>query len=78
MAETHGIEPDAAQIEQQRARKLLELASHHVRESLKFPDELQTLRTILANTMLEVAMQRQEIDYLTKRVRILEKRGRKQ
>jgi hypothetical protein len=74
MAESHGIEPDAEILDTQQSKRLLELAGYHVREALQFPDELQTLRTILANTMLEVAMQRQELDYLRKRIEVLERR----
>jgi hypothetical protein len=62
------LEPDAEQVEAQRARTLLELAAVHVRQALAFPDDVQVLRTIVAELLLEVAIVSSRLDALERRV----------
>ncbi len=72
---THqAIEPDAEQLEAQRARTLLDLAGGYVRQALQLPDQVQTLRTVVAELLLENAMLRLDVRALAQRVDALEKR----
>ncbi len=68
------IEPDAEQVEAERARTLLELASAYTREALEVPEELERLRALMAEQLFEVAMLRLELRQLGARVERLEKR----
>lgn len=52
--------PDA----EQHARQLIEQAGRYTRAALQVPDDIETLRTIIANLMLEVAMLRIEVEQL--------------
>jgi regulator of replication initiation timing len=69
------IVPDAEQVEEQRARSLLELASVHVRQALRVPDDLDNLRTVVAEALLENAMLRLDVQRLTDRVDALERKA---
>ena len=62
------FEPDAEQVEAERARTLLELAGGYTRLALNFPDEVQALRTIVAELLLEVGMLRLKVDALERQV----------
>jgi hypothetical protein len=67
-------DPDLEQVEEARARRLLELATVHVRRALEFPDELDRLRTLVAEVLLENGMLRLDLQDLAGRVEWLEKR----
>jgi hypothetical protein len=69
------IEPDAEQLEELQARRLLELAGGYVRLALQVPDDLDNLRTIVAEMLLENAMLRLDLRRLAGRVDALEKRA---
>ena len=62
------FEPDAEQIAEIQARRLLELAGGYVRQALELPDELATLRTLVAELLLEVGMLRLKVDALERQV----------
>jgi regulator of replication initiation timing len=68
------ILPDAEQIEAQRARTLLELAGGYVRQALRVPDDLDNLRTVIAEALLENAILRLDVQRLTDRLDKLERR----
>jgi regulator of replication initiation timing len=68
------LEPDAEQVEAERARTLLELAAAYTRQALEVPDELERLRALMAETLFENAMLRLELRQLGARVERLEKR----
>ncbi len=73
------MEPDAEQLEELRARRLLELAGDYVRRALDLPDQVAAVRTLLAEEMLENAMLRLDIRRLQGRVDALERqRGYRQ
>ena len=72
---TASFEPDAAQVEAERARTLLELAGGHVRASLAFPGEIHALRGIVAELLFENAAIRWQHDQLQARVERLERRN---
>lgn len=55
--------PDA----EQHARQLIEQAGRYTRAALQVPDDIETLRIITANLMLEVAMLRVQVEQLQKR-----------
>ena len=69
------LEPDAEQVEAQRARTLLELVDAHVRQALALPDQVETLQSIAANLLFENAAFRYQIDQLTTRIERLERRN---
>jgi phage shock protein A len=58
------FQPDA----EQHARQLIEQAARYVRAALEVPEDVQTLRTLVANLLFEVAMLRAQVDELEKRV----------
>jgi hypothetical protein len=62
------FEPDAEQVAEIQARRLLELAGGYVRQALALPDEVATLRALTAELLLEVGMLRLEVDALKRRV----------
>jgi predicted RecB family endonuclease len=68
----HPFEPDAEQVEADRARTLLELAAVHVRQALEVPDELARLRQLAAEQMFELAILRLDVRELQARVERLE------
>jgi hypothetical protein len=68
------LEPEADQLAEAQARRLLELAGSYVRGALEVPDQLATLRTIAAEALLELAMLRLEVRRLSERVEALERR----
>ncbi len=69
------LEPDAEQIEAQRAKTLLELTDGYVRQALALPDQVATLQSITANLLFENAALRWQIDQLTTRIERLERRN---
>jgi hypothetical protein len=69
------IEPDAEQVEAQRARSLLELAGVYVREALALPEQVKVLQSITANLLFENAALRHQLDQLRGRVDALERRA---
>lgn len=69
------LEPDAEQVEAQRARTLLELVDGHVRQALALPDQVEALQSITANLLFENAALRWQVDQLTARVERLERRN---
>jgi hypothetical protein len=50
------------------ARQLLEQAARYVRAALQVPEDLETLRTIVATDLLELAMLRARVDELERRM----------
>lgn len=68
------LEPDAEQIEAQRARTLLELAGGYVRVALAFPDQVAALQSISANLLFENANLRWQVDQLSARIDALERK----
>jgi hypothetical protein len=69
------FEPDAEQLEAQRARNLLELAGGYVRQALALPEQVEVLQSIAANLLFENATLRWQVDQLTGRVEALERSG---
>jgi hypothetical protein len=65
-------EAEAALAERQ-ARRLLELAGSYVRDTLQLPSEVATLRTMLAELLLEAGFLRHDIRRLAERVEALER-----
>ena len=74
MTTTAEITRDAAQVEADRARTLLELAGTYTRQALAFPDDVKHVRTICAELLLENAMLRLDVADLRGRVEALERR----
>jgi hypothetical protein len=68
-------ELDAGQVEAQRAKSLLELASDYTRLALQVPEDIETLRAITAELMFEVGLLRHDLRRLGERVETLEKGG---
>jgi ubiquinone biosynthesis protein UbiJ len=68
------LEPQAEQLDDLAARRLLEQAGRYVREALAFPDDVANLRTITAELLLENAMLRLDVQRLAERVERLERR----
>jgi hypothetical protein len=52
------LAPDA----EQHARQLLEQAGRYTRAALQVPDDLETLRAVVSNLLLEVAILRAQVD----------------
>lgn len=71
---TPAVEPDAEQLAELQARRLLELAGDYVRRALELPDQVAAVHTLLAEQMLESAMLRLDVRRLQTRVEALEKR----
>jgi hypothetical protein len=69
------LEPDAAQVEAERARTLLELAGGYVRQALALPDQIATLQSLVANLLFETATLRWQHDQLLGRIARLERRA---
>lgn len=69
------LEPDAEQIEAQRAKTLLELTDGYVRQALALPEQVETLQSITANLLFENAALRWQLDQLAARVERLERRN---
>ena len=69
------IEPDAEQLQEQTARRMLEQAGRYVREALALPEQVETLQSITANLLFENAALRHQLDRLTERVERLERRA---
>jgi hypothetical protein len=69
------FEPDAEQVEAQRARTLLELAGAHLRQALKFPEEVETLRSMVAELLLENGFLRHDVRRAVERIEALERRA---
>ncbi len=67
------LEPEADQLAEAQARRLLELASEYASRVLALPDEVATLRTIVAEMLLENAMLRLDVRRLAERVGALER-----
>ncbi len=67
------LEPEADQLAEAQARRLLELASEYASRVLALPDEVATLRTIVAEMLLENAMLRLDVRHLSERVGALER-----
>jgi hypothetical protein len=57
------LQPDA----EQHARQLIEQAARYVRAALEVPDDLETLRVIVATNMLEIAILRAQVEALERR-----------
>jgi hypothetical protein len=73
------LEPDADQLAEQTARRLLEQAGRYVREALALPEQVKTLQDITANLLFENAALRHQLDRLQGRVDALERqRGYRQ
>jgi hypothetical protein len=68
------VEPEADQLADAQARRLLELAGEYASRTLALPEEVATLRTIAAEALLEVAMLRLDVRRLGERVEALERR----
>jgi hypothetical protein len=68
------IEPDPEQLEEIRARRLLELAAGYTRQALAFPDEVAVLRSLVGELLFENAALRYQLDQLAGRVEALERR----
>jgi hypothetical protein len=66
--------PDAEQLGEQAARRLLEAAGRYTRQALQFPGEVQVLRTMLAEALLENGIMRLRVDELESRFDRLEGR----
>jgi hypothetical protein len=66
--------PDAEQLAEQAARRLLEAASVHTRQALQFPDDVANLQTLVAELLVEVGMLRLDVRRLAERVDRLEGR----
>ena len=62
----------AAEAERQ-ANRLLELAGGYVRDTLQLPSEVATLRTMVAELLLENGFLRHDLRRLTERVEALER-----
>jgi hypothetical protein len=58
----------SAVMEPTEGDRLLQLARVYLRDVLKVPDELATLRTLTAELLLEVGMLRLKVDALERRV----------
>jgi ubiquinone biosynthesis protein UbiJ len=69
------IEPDAEQLQEQTARRMLEQAGRYVREALALPEQVETLQSITANLLFENAALRWQVDRLVERVERLERRA---
>jgi hypothetical protein len=69
------LEPDAEEVEAERARALLEMASGYTRQALAFPDEVSALRHMVAEVLFENAALRWQLDRLGERVERLERRA---
>jgi hypothetical protein len=67
------LEPEADQLAEAQARRLLELAGEYASRTLALPEEVATLRTIAAEALLEVAMLRLDLRHLSERVEALER-----
>lgn len=67
----HALDDEQAEAQ---ARRLLELAGSYNRQALAFPAEVEHLRTIVAEQLLENAMLRLELRQLGERVEALERR----
>lgn len=65
---------EADQLAEAQARRLLELAGAYVRGALQVPEQLDNLRTLAAEALLEVAMLRLDVQRLSERVEALERR----
>jgi hypothetical protein len=68
------VEPDDEQLEERRARRLLELVGERTRAALRFPEEVQDLRTLLAEVLFENGALRLQVERLGRRVDALERR----
>jgi hypothetical protein len=66
--------PDAEPEEVARAAQLLEVAGVYTRQALAFPAEVEHLRTIVAETLLENGVLRLELRHLAERLDALERR----
>jgi hypothetical protein len=66
---------DAEQIEAERARTLLELAGVYTRQALRFPDEIEHLRTIVAELLFENGILRLRVEEMESRLDRLERRS---
>jgi hypothetical protein len=66
--------PDDEILGEQAARRLLEAAGRYTRQALRFPDEVQALRTLVAEVLFENGMLRLRVDELESRVDRLERR----
>jgi hypothetical protein len=69
------LEPDAEQLGEQAARRLLEQAGRYVREALALPEQVEVLQSITANLLFENAALRHQLDQLAERVGQLERRA---
>ncbi len=69
------LDPEADQLAEVQARRLLELAAAHIRQALAFPAEVEHLRTIVAEQLLESAMLRLSVQRLSERVEAMERQG---
>jgi ubiquinone biosynthesis protein UbiJ len=69
------IEPDAEQLQEQTARRMLEQAGRYVREVLALPEQVEVLQSITANLLLENATLRWQLERLAGRVEALERRA---
>lgn len=67
------LEPEADQLADAQARRLLELAGEYVRGALQVPEQLDNLRTLAAEALLEVAMLRLDVQRLSERIEALER-----
>lgn len=68
------LEPDAEQIEAERARTLLELVGVYTRQALALPEQVEVLQSITANLLFENAALRWHLDLLAGRVDALERK----
>jgi ubiquinone biosynthesis protein UbiJ len=69
------LEPDAEQLGEQTARRMLEQAGRYVREALALPEQVEVLQSITANLLFENATLRHQVDRLAERVERLERRA---
>jgi ubiquinone biosynthesis protein UbiJ len=69
------MEPDAEQLGEQAAQRLLEQAGRYVREALALPEQVEVLQSITANLLFENATLRHQVDRLAERVERLEHRA---
>jgi len=67
------LEPDAEQLGEQAAQRLLEQAGRYVREALALPEQVEVLQSITANLLFENAALRHQVDRLAERVERLER-----
>jgi ubiquinone biosynthesis protein UbiJ len=69
------MEPDAEQLGEQAAQRLLEQAGRYVREALALPEQVEVLQSITANLLFENAALRHQVGRLAERVERLERRA---